>query len=53
MWLLFAVLLVFWVLSVHYYAPFLLTLALLAGMLAVAGMALMPVEQLVGRDGEE
>ncbi|MGH9522968.1 MAG: hypothetical protein ACRD3E_10590 [Terriglobales bacterium] len=40
---------VFWVLCIHYYAPFLLTLALLAAMLTVAGMALMPVEEIVER----
>lgn len=42
MWIIFAILLVLWILGIHYYVPFLLTLALLAGMLITAGMALMP-----------
>jgi hypothetical protein len=53
MWLIFAILLAFWVLSIHFYAPFLLTLALLAGMLTVAGMALLPAEALIGHDGDD
>ena len=48
MWLLFAILLVLWVLCIHYYAPFLVTLALLAALLTVAGMAMMPIEEMVG-----
>ena len=46
MWLIFAVLLVLWVLGIHFYAPFLLTLALFAALLITAGVALMPSEEL-------
>lgn len=50
MWLIFAILLIVWVLGIHFYVPFLVTLALLAGMLTVAGLALMPVEEILGPD---
>lgn len=46
MWLVFAILLIVWVLSIHYYAPFLVILALLAALLTVAGIALMPMEKI-------
>jgi hypothetical protein len=38
------------VVGIHFYAPFLVTLALLAAMLTAAGVALMPKEEL-GRRG--
>ena len=46
MWLIFALLLVLWVLGIHFYVPFLLTLLLFAAMLVVAGIAMMPEEEL-------
>lgn len=46
MWVIFALLLVLWVLGIHFYVPFLVTLALLAAMLTVAGLALLPKEML-------
>ena len=46
MWLIFAVLLVLWVVGIHFYVPFLLTLALFAAMLIVAGIAMLPEEEL-------
>jgi hypothetical protein len=46
MWIIFAVLLVLWMLGIHFYVPFLLTLALFAAMLITAGVALMPAKEL-------
>jgi hypothetical protein len=46
MWLIFAVLLILWVAGIHFYVPFLVTLALFAAMLTVAGIALLPSEEL-------
>ncbi len=46
MWLIFVVLLVLWVLGIHYYVPFVFTLVLFAAMLVAAGIALMPGEEL-------
>ncbi len=46
MWLVFAVLLVLWVLGIHFYVPMAFTLVLFAGMLVAAGIALMPSEEL-------
>jgi hypothetical protein len=46
MWLIFAVLLVLWVLGIHFYVPFFFTLALFAAMLIAAGFALLPSEEL-------
>jgi hypothetical protein len=46
MWIIFAVLLILWLLGIHFYVPFLLTLALFAGMLITAGVALMPSDSL-------
>lgn len=46
MWFVFAVLLVLWVLGIHFYVPFVFTLALFAGMLIAAGIALLPGEEL-------
>jgi hypothetical protein len=46
MWLIFAVLLVLWVLGIHFYVPFIVTLALFAAMLLTAGVALMPPDEL-------
>ena len=46
MWLIFAVLLVLWVVGIHFYVPFLLTLALFAAMLVAAGIAMLPSEEL-------
>jgi hypothetical protein len=45
MWLIFAVLLVLWVVGIHFYVPFVLTLALVAAMLVVAAIALLPEEE--------
>ena len=46
MWIVFAILVVLLVLGLHFYVPFLVTLALLAAILTVAGIALMPREEL-------
>lgn len=46
MWIIFAILLVLWILGIHFYVPFLLTLALFAAMLITAGVALMPAKEL-------
>jgi hypothetical protein len=46
MWFIFAVLLVLWVLGIHFYVPFVFTLLLFAGMLIAAGIALLPSEEL-------
>lgn len=46
MWLIFVLLLVLWVLGIHYYVPFVFTLLLFAAMLAAAGIAMMPEEEL-------
>jgi hypothetical protein len=46
MWFIFAVLLVLWVLGIHFYVPFIFTLALFAAMLITAGIALLPSEEL-------
>lgn len=46
MWIIFAVLLVLWILGIHFYVPFLLTLALFAAILITAGVALLPAEEL-------
>ncbi len=46
MWLIFAVLLVLWVLGIHFYVPFIFTLALFAAMLVAAGIALLPEKEL-------
>ena len=48
MWIIFALLLVLWVLGIQFYVPFFVTLALFAGMLTAAGLALAPVEKLEG-----
>jgi len=45
MWLIFAVLLVLWVVGIHFYVPFVLTLALFAAMLIAAGIAMLPSEE--------
>lgn len=46
MWLIFAVLLMLWVLGIHYYIPFVFTLVLFAAMLVAAGVAMLPGEKL-------
>ena len=46
MWLIFVVLLVLWLLGIHFYVPFIVTLALFAAMLSAAGIALLPSERL-------
>ena len=46
MWIIFAVLVILWILGIHFYVPFLLTLALFAAMLIAAGMAMLPAEDL-------
>ena len=46
MWLIFAVLLVLWVLGIHFYIPFVFTLILFAAMLVAAGIAMLPEEEL-------
>ena len=53
MWLIFAILLVVWVLGIHFYVPFLVTLAVLAAMLTVAGLAMLPASALTGREPGE
>jgi hypothetical protein len=45
MWILSAIFLALWVLSVHFYFPVLVILALFAGMLITAGMAMLPAEE--------
>ena len=45
MWIVFAVLVLLWILGIHFYVPFLLTLALFAAMLVVAGIAMLPEEE--------
>lgn len=45
MWILSAVFLVLWLVSVNFYAPVLLILALFAGMLITAGLALTPTQK--------
>ncbi len=42
MWILSAIFLALWVLSVHFYFPVLVILALFAGMLITAGWAMLP-----------
>jgi len=44
MWVLSAIFLLLWVLSIHFYFPALLILALFAGMLVTAGLALIPAK---------
>ena len=46
MWIVFAVLVLLWILGIHFYVPFLLTLALFAAMLIAAGIAMLPAEDL-------
>ncbi len=46
MWIIFSMLLVLWVLSVEFYLPVLFILALFAGMLITAGLAMMPAGEL-------
>ena len=46
MWIIFAVLVILWILGIHFYVPFLLTLALFAAMLIAAGIAMLPAEDL-------
>jgi hypothetical protein len=46
MWFVFAVLLVLWVLGIHFYVPFIFTLILFAAMLVAAGIAMMPSDSL-------
>ena len=46
MWFIFAVLLVLWVLGIHFYVPFVFTLILFAAMLVAAGIAMLPEEEL-------
>lgn len=46
MWLIFAVLLVLWVLGIHFYAPLAFTLVLFAAMLVTAGIAMIPSDRL-------
>lgn len=44
MWILSAIFLALWVLSVHFYFPVLVILALFIGMLITAGLAMLPAE---------
>ena len=46
MWLIFAVLLVLWVLGIHFYAPLAFTLLLFVAMLVTAGVAMVPEDEL-------
>ena len=46
MWLIFTLLLVLWLLGIHFYVPFILTLLIFAGMLVTAGIAMMPGDEL-------
>lgn len=45
MWILSAVFLALWVLSINFYFPVLVILALFAGMLITAGLAMIPAEE--------
>jgi len=45
MWVLSAIFLALWVLSIHFYFPVLLILALFAGLLITAGLAMIPAEK--------
>lgn len=46
MWIIFAVLLVLWLLGIQFYVPFVVTLALFAAMLTAAAIAMTPSEML-------
>ena len=45
MWILSAIFLALWVLSIHFYFPVLLILALFVGTLFTAGLAMLPSEE--------
>ncbi len=46
MWVVFAILLVLWLLSIQFYLPVLMILALFAAMLVSAAVALLPAREL-------